>query len=552
LVIMILLEWLWFFLRVLWRMLAAIVGFIVHLLTRPAMDFRAQGALGTARWASRWELFRAGVYRGKGPIIGQSRFGKLMRFNRDGVVHVFGSPGAGKGLGIVVPTLLDYPGSMVVTDMKGENYAITARDRARRGKVVMLNPSDLARSARFNPMDSIRRGTDHEQDDARALAELMIVRDSAEGHWAAKSTALLTILILDTINEPDPVNRTLAMVAKKSVGEFNTLVEMVRSIAQNSPSPLARHNALGFLGTMQHEEGKQAPEFTSVLSDMHKATEVWVEGTPAGRLSAESTFRLEELNGATPLTLYLCIDEEKLRSYARWMRVMTGLTLNAIMRAKYTGRPRHKVLLLLDEARMLGRLDVLSDNLGLLRTYCTPVLIWQNMPQLRTNYGHAEADAMLGNASCRVFLGVTDNETSLEVSRACGQAPIMTRSLAVSQASDAWLRENRSLNQSDAGYWLVDPAEVQRVPSNRVIIKMRDVANPIFTGRADYRKRWRWRFRWDRWTPKPKSQPPVPPEPPARPPAPPLRPVALRDTRPPAPPVGRFATPPASEPPGAG
>lgn len=544
---MILLEWLWFLVRVVWRTLMALLRGLLKIFTRSAFDFRAQGALGTARWASRWELFKAGVYRGKGPIIGRSRFGRLMRFPRDGVVHVFGSPGAGKGLGIVVPTLLDYPGSMVVTDIKGENYAITARDRAKRGKVVMLNPSDLAHSARFNPMDAIRRGTDHEQDDARMLAELMILRDSAEGHWAAKSTALLTILILDTLNEPDPVNRTLAMVAKKSVGQFETLVERVRSIALHSPSPLARHTALAFLGTMQHEEGKQAPEFTSVLSDMHKATEVWVEGTPAGRLSAESTFRLEELNGETPMTLYFCVDEEKLRTYARWVRVMTGLTLNAIMRAKYSGRPRHKVLLLLDEARMLGRLDVLSDNIGLLRTYCTPVLIWQNMPQIRANYGQAEAEALLGNASCRVFLGVTDNDTAFEVSRACGQAPVTTRSVGISQASDAWLKENRSLNQSDAGYWLVDPAEVQRLPPTRVIIKMRDVANPIFTGRADYRKKRAWKGRWDRWQPRKDNPPPVPPTAPLTPPLPPLRGMhgrADQDDLPPPPPAGRFAAPP--------
>ena len=537
---MILLEWLWFFVRVLWRTMAALVRGLIWFLTRPAQDFRKEGALGTARWASRWELFRAGVFRGKGTVIGRSRFGRLMRFNRDGVVHVFGASGAGKGLGIVVPTLLDYPGSMVVTDVKGANYAITARHRAKLGKVVMLNPSDLAHSARFNPMDSIRRGTDHEQDDARALAELMIVRDSAEGHWAAKSTALLTILILDTLNEPDPINRTLATVAKKSVGEFQTLVDRVRTIAQSSTSPLARHNALAFLGTMQHEEGKQAPEFTSVLSDMHKATEVWIEGTPAGRLSAESTFRLEDLNSPTPLTLYFCVDEEKLKTYARWVRVMTGLTLNAIMRAKYSGRPRHKVLLMLDEAKMLGRLDVLSDNIGLLRTYCTPVLIWQNMPQIRANYGQAEADAMLGSASCRVFLGVNDNETAMEVSRACGQAPITTRSMGVSQASDAWMKENRSINQSDAGYWLVDPAEVQRVPPSRVIIKMRDVANPIFVGRMDYRKKWSWRFRWDRWSPRDSGRPPVPPQAPLTPPPRGMHGHAEADDLPPQPPPGRF------------
>ena len=131
---MILFEWLWFFLKVMWRAVLGIGRMIGWLLWRSQFDFRAQGALGSAKWATRWELFWAGVYRGKGPVVGRSRFGRLMRFNQDGVTHVFGSPGAGKGLGIVVPTLLDYPGSMVVTDVKGENYAITARHRAKRGR----------------------------------------------------------------------------------------------------------------------------------------------------------------------------------------------------------------------------------------------------------------------------------------------------------------------------------------------------------------------------------------------------------------------------------
>ncbi len=80
-------------------------------------------------------------------MIGKGMFGRLIRFNRDGIVQVFARNGAGKGLGIVVPTLLDYPGSMLVTDVKGENYALTAAWRARKGqRVIKLDPFDLAHS----------------------------------------------------------------------------------------------------------------------------------------------------------------------------------------------------------------------------------------------------------------------------------------------------------------------------------------------------------------------------------------------------------------------
>jgi type IV secretion system protein VirD4 len=500
-------------------------------------DYRDRGVFGTARWASGWEKWRAGVYGGAGPIIGQTALGRLVRFNRDGIVHVFASPGSGKGVGIVVPTLLTYPGSMVVTDVKGENYAVTARYRSKLGRVLMLNPSDLARSARFNPMDTIRVGTDQESDDAAALAALMVIKDSAEGHWADKSTALLTAFILHALHDPDPVKRTLAHVCKLSVGGQEVIVQRVTDIAENSPSALAQTVAQGFQGTMGDDKGFKS-EFASVLSDLQKATKPWAEGTPTGFLSASSTFALEDLNAPEVTTLYLCLDEEKLFTYRRWLRVVTGCTLNAIMRQKRTQRPRHKVMLLLDEARALGRLDPFVDAVAFLRTYCTPVLIWQNVAQVHAAYGDQGAE-FLANATCRVFFGIEDQPTAQLVAEMCGQKSVQSRSQGVSQQSDAWLRENRSQNESESGYYLIDPAEVQRLPSTTVVAKMRHVPYPMRLKRVTYHARLAWLFRYDRWAPD--ASAPVPVQTPSLPPVPPRAPSRGPSL---APDVAPGATPP--------
>lgn len=537
---MIVLRWLWFLLKVCWVILVYAAKGLSLVVRATNTDFRSQGALGTARWATAWEKIKGGVYRGKGPIVGQGAFGRLMRFSRDGIVHVFATQGAGKGLGIVIPTLLDYPGSMVVTDVKGENYAITARHRSKLGRVVMLNPSDLARSARFNPMDTIRVGTDQESDDATALATLMVTRDSSDKHWADKSTALLSAFILHALHDPDPVNRNLAHVCKLSVGGLDVMEDRIRDIAFNSPSPLAQTVAQGFMGTMGSGD-QSMPEFASVLSDLQKATKPWAEGTPAARLGAASTFQLEDLNHDEVMTLYFCIDEEKLQSYERWLRVMTGCTLNAIMRSKRTRRPKHKVLLLLDEARALGRLEPLVNAIGFLRTYCTPVLIWQNMPQVRSIYGEQAAE-FLANASCRVFFGTTDNDTGHQISLMCGQTGIRTRSQGVSQASDAWTKENRSQGESEGGYWLIDPSEAQRLPETTVIVKMRHVPYPMLTTRVTYYRRLAWMFRYDRWVPS--APTPVAPDEPTPPQPPPIVKTApTDDDGPPLPPPPRGRQP---------
>lgn len=550
---MILFRWLWFLLKVLWWALIKLSALAAMMARAVRTDFRAQGALGTARWASGWELFRAGVFRARwlggrsGPIVGRGAFGRLMRFNSDGIVQVFAPPGSGKGLGVVIPTLLDYPGSMVVTDVKGENHAITRRYRRKLGKVYVLNPADLARSDRFNPMDTIRKGTDFEQDDAQALADLMVIRDSVEGHWSTKSRSLLAAFILHALHDPHPDAKTLSTVRKLSTGGENVIAERIRDIALHSPSPLAQSIAEGFLGTMGGKDGF-SPEFKSIVSDLQKATEPYTEGTPTGRLCARSTFGLEALTGEDVVTLYLCIDEEKLRTYGRWLRLMTGLTVNALTRAKRARRPRHKVVLLLDEARALGRLDVLADAIGYLRAYCTPVLIWQSMPQVRAVYGDG-ADEFLANASCKVYFGIADNDTAQQVSTACGRTSVRTRSYGVSQSSEAWLRENRSQNESENSNWLIDPSEVQRLPTETAIVKMRHVAFPILTGRADYRKRLRWTFRWDRWDPSATAPAPTAdPDPPrgpvdGPPPASSPRPAVSAPTLPPA---GTRAPPPSA------
>ncbi|OYZ99750.1 MAG: hypothetical protein B7X99_06765 [Rhizobiales bacterium 17-65-6] len=484
----------WWLLRILGRGVLGLFG-----LARRDRHARRDGAHGTARFAYRWELLFGGVLSGKGPVIGRGPWRRLMRFTHDGLMFVFATTGAGKGVGIVIPTLLDYPGSILVTDPKGENYAITRRRREQLGSVRMLNPTDLAASDRFNPLDMIRVGSDLEADDAKAVARLMVKPDAQEAHWDDKAISLLTALILHTLREP-PETRTLAHVRALSVGGPETFRATLEEIAYRSTSTLAAEIASGFLGQIGDDPGRTSEEFKSVLSNVAKATEQWSAGSPAGRLSASSTFSLNELVDGV-CTLYLCVDEELLQVYERWLRVMTGCVLATLTRAKYRPRSRYRVVLLLDEVAVLGPLDPLENQSGLLRAYCTPVLIWQSMPQMAAVYGEKRAGAFLANATCRVFFGVNDNDTAEYVATMVGNTTTFTSSFGVSQASDALIRHNQQQGKSESGYWLLDPSEVQRLPVTRLVAKFRDIECSTLVRRIDYRRAWRWRGLWDTWRP---------------------------------------------------
>lgn len=480
----------WTFLGVWWLLRAP---FLVRRHLR-----RKGGSHGSSRWARRWEQWWHGALTGEGVILGRGAFRRLLRFSSDGLVMVFAATGAGKGLGIVIPSLLTYRGSMLVTDPKGENYAVTRRHRGTFGHIRMLNPNDLAHSDRYNPMDIIRAGSATEADDAAALAGLMVKPDARESHWDDKATSILKALILHTLQQP-PASRTLASVRRLSVGSKETFIETLEEIAAHSPSTAAKEIASGAITSAIDSDGNFSPEFSSILSNLQKATEPWSAGAPAGVLSSSSTFSLNDLTGDIT-TLYLCVDEDLLEVYDRWLRVMVGCTLKTLTRAK-AQRTKRKVVLLLDEAAVLGPLDVLEKQAGLLRAYCTPVLIWQNLPQMTRVYGEAAAKTFLANASARVFFGVNDNDTAQYVATMVGNTTTLSSSSGVS-TSGLGGAASRQEGQSESGYWLLDASEVQR-SLTRTIIKLRNVDFPIKGKRIDYRKVWRWRGLWDPWTGKP-------------------------------------------------
>jgi len=495
-----LLRTVWLSALLTWKLtrLAILLLAILYRLTRPAH----RRTLGSARFASSLEMFIAGVRRGKGPIVG--RVGRsFLRFNKDGMIAVFAPMGAGKGVGIVIPNLLTYPGSIVCTDIKGENHAITARQRRTFGLVRVLDTSQPAISDGFNPLDMIRVGSWHEKDDAEALAKLMVTPDGSESHWDTKAEGLLTCLILHTVRLEEPSQRTLPHVRYLSTLATESLHDLLSHIAANGISAAAEL-ARSFLSMATSEE------YRSVLSNIEKATRVWSASSPAGRIASVSTFRLSEIVETTS-TIFLVVDEEKLSVYAGFLRVMVGSAINTLTRSKESKPPKHKVLLLLDEAAALGNLEPLERGVGYLRAYCTPLLVFQDMDQLRQIY--RRAGSFLANATCKVFFNVADLEAAKFVSEIIGHTTAISRNEGSSRNSHDPLRENTSLGLSEAKRWLLDPSEVMRLPRNNALVIYRsDVLRyPVLARKINYRalRYWRWWGKYDKWRPGIRQTEPV-------------------------------------------
>ena len=166
---------------------------------------------GSARWADAREVRRAGLLGLDGVVLG--RFdGRYLR--HDGPEHVlcFAPTRSGKGVGLVIPTLLTWPSSTIVHDIKGENFQLTSGWRARFGPVLLFDPTNQA-SAAYNPLLEIRKG-DCEVRDAQNIADILVDPEGAlerRNHWEKTSHSLLVGAILHVLYAE--ADKTLAGVA---------------------------------------------------------------------------------------------------------------------------------------------------------------------------------------------------------------------------------------------------------------------------------------------------------------------------------------------------
>src|SRR5260370_31076129 len=176
-----------------------------------AREAKVAATAGSARWAAPAEIRAAGLAATDGVVLGRFEENYL---RHDGPEHVlcFAPTRSGKGVGLVVPTLLAWPGSCIVHDIKGENFGLTAGWRARFSRVLLFDPTNMESSA-YNPLLEVRRGN-AEVRDVQNIADILVDPEGAlerRNHWEKTSHSLLVGAILHVLYAEK--DKTLAGVA---------------------------------------------------------------------------------------------------------------------------------------------------------------------------------------------------------------------------------------------------------------------------------------------------------------------------------------------------
>ncbi|MBY0510066.1 MAG: conjugal transfer protein TraG [Rhodospirillaceae bacterium] len=452
---------------------------------------------GSSRWASGSEIARAGLFRAAGVFLGRVGDHYL---RHDGPEHVmaFAPTRSGKGVGLVVPTLLSWTESTVVHDIKGENWELTAGWRSKFSHCLLFNPTD-PRSARYNPLLEVRKGP-NEVRDVQNIADILVDPEGAlerRNHWEKTSYALLVGVILHVLYAEK--EKTLAHVAR-----------LLSDPQQSFTHTLKRMMETNHLGTKENPQvhpvvasaarevmNKSENERSGVLSTAMSFLGLYRDPTVAQTTSA-CDWRISDLvDTPRPVSLYLVIppsDISRTKPLVRLVLNQIGRRLTESLEGDPGKKRKHALLWMLDEFPALGRLDFFETALAFMAGYGNRAyLIAQSLNQISKAYG--ENNAILDNCHVRIAFSSNDERTAKRISDALGTATeIRAQRNYAGHRLAPWLA-HVMVSRQETARPLLTPGEVmQLAPADELVLvsgsppirakKLRYYEDPNFTGRV--------------------------------------------------------------------
>ena len=465
----------------------AVSGALVSIVVAIALSMiRAREAknvatYGSARWAAAPEIEAAGLLGPDGVLLGRFDRGYL---RHDGPEHVlcFAPTRSGKGVGLVVPTLLTWPGSTIVHDIKGENWGLTAGFRSQHGRVLLFDPTDPTSSA-YNPLLEVRRG-DKEVRDVQNIADILVDPEGAldkRNHWEKTSHSLLVGAILHVLYaEPD---KTLAGVAnflsdpKRPVEATLRAMMSTLHLGEAGVHPVIASSARELLNKSDNER-------SGVLSTAMSFLGLYRDPVVA-KVTARCDWRIADLvAGEKPVSLYLVVPPSDINRTKPLIRLLLNQVGRRLTEDLKTSAHRHRLLLMLDEFPALGRLDFFESALAFMAGYgIKSFLIAQSLNQIEKAYG--ANNSVLDNCHVRVAFATNDERTAKRVSDALGTATEMRDSTNYAgHRLSPWLG-HLMVSRQETARPLLTPGEVMQLPPADELLLVAGVP-PIRAKKARY------------------------------------------------------------------
>lgn len=422
---------------------------------------------GTARWANRSELKRSGYIQRypniTGPIFGKTagpRFPGLYLTNGEQPHSLVVAPTrAGKGVGVVVPTLLTFNGSVLALDVKGELFELTSRARQNRGdRVFKFAPLDRAgRTHSYNPvLDIVSMPPDRQFSETRRLAvNLIAPKGKGSEGFIEGARDLFVAGILACIERGTPtIGAVYDLFAQP--GEKYKLFAQLAEETQNLEAQRIFDNMAG-------NDTKILTSYTSVLGD--GGLNLWADPLIKAATTT-SDFSIYDLR-RDPTSIFLCVSPNDLEVIAPLVRLFFQQIVSILQRTLPTEDETFEVLFLLDEFKHLGKLEAIETAVTTMAGYKGRFMfIIQSLSALTGAYEAAGKENFLSNTGVQVFMATADDETPNYISKAIGDYTYKARSRSYSHQH----MFDTNIQISDQGAPLLRPEQVRLIDDDSEIV----------------------------------------------------------------------------------
>lgn len=459
-----------------WGMISFAFGFLFIAIAVALAKSKLKGIEtlhGSARWATDKDLYACSLlqkvdddkpYVYVGGYVDKK--GKMHYLRHSGPEHIlcYAPTRSGKGVGLVIPTLLSWTESAVITDLKGELWALTAGYRQSIGqKVIRFEPAAVG-SAHWNPLGEIRVGTENEVGDAQNLANMIVDPDGKglegnDAHWKKTAFAMYTGLILHVLYMEKNGDlggevasmRTIDNLLSDTTREISKLWEEMISY-EHLGKGKGPHPVVAAAGKDQKDRPEE--EAGSVLSTVKSNLSLYRDPIVTENTS-RADFKIRDImNCNQPVSVYVVTQPNDKSRLKPLIRIFVNMTVRLLAdKMKFVnGRAEscnhHRLLMMLDEFPSLGKLDIMQESLAFVAGYGIKCyLICQDLSQLKNDYGQNESIT----SNCHIQNAYPPNrmDTAEYLSKMTGTTTIIKKAIT---------KSGRGFNQSTS----VTMQEVQR------------------------------------------------------------------------------------------
>ncbi|EHR71208.1 type IV secretory pathway, VirD4 component [Burkholderiales bacterium JOSHI_001] len=456
---------------------------------------------GDARFATPVEIAQAGLLPARGHRAGQAAASPSILVGRYGgrflalpgqlSVMLSAPTRSGKGVGVVIPNLLNWPDSVVVLDIKGENFDITAGYRAENGQAVYaFSPFDEgARSHRWNPLTAVRTSPLHRVGDLLAVGQVFFPNDagtSSEAFFNDQARNLflgLGLVLLETPALPRSIGEMLRQSSGKGQPLKDHLAGLIKQRREQG-NPLSDECTDALQRLLSNSENT----LSSVVATFNAPLTIFADAVVDAATSADD-FQLEDLRRRR-MSIYVRIPPNRLAN----ARPLLNLFFSQLVSLNTQALPQQdptltlQCLLVNDEFTAMGRVGVITSGAAFLAGYNLRLLtVVQAMSQLDAVYGDKEARTFATNHGLQILYAPREQRDADEYSAMLGHFTERATSRGRSRSLGGPMHSTISRNDSDQRRALLLPQEFKELGTERLVVMVEN-CKPILGQKIRYHR----------------------------------------------------------------